>query len=105
MYLSQGAKDPKNSIEYCHKAMEVMEKIGTCESRFLKNGRPCYTTMGFRYEEDQNYQKAIEYYIKGLDDFENCHGIDNDKYYLLAKTIAYIILYLSWENTKFIIVS
>lgn len=86
--LSLDAKDQKSSIEYCLKAMEVMEKIGTCESRFLKDGRPCYSTMGFRYEENQNYQKAIDYYIKGLNDIENCHGTDNEMFYFYARTIA-----------------
>jgi len=100
MYLSQGAKDTKNSIEYCHKAMEVMEQIGTCESKFLKNGRPCYTTMGFRYEEDRNYQKAIECYIKGLDNIENCQGIDNDNYISLAKTIATLYSIYLADNTN-----
>ena len=43
---------------------------------------------GFRYEEDQNYQKAIDYYIKGLNDIENCHGTDDEMFYFFARTIA-----------------
>lgn len=100
MYLSQGAKDQKSSIDYCHKAMEVMEQIGTCESKFLKNGRPCYTTMGFRYEEDRNYQKAIECYIKGLENIENCQGTDNNNYISLAKTIATLYSIYLADNTN-----
>ena len=88
LFLSQDAKDQESSIKYCLKAMDVMERIGTCESRFLKDGRPCYSTMGFRYEENQNYQKAIDYYIKGLNDIENCHGTDDEMFYFFARTIA-----------------
>ena len=88
LFLSQDAKDQESSIKYCLKAMDVMEKIGTCESRFLKDGRPCYSTMGFRYKENQNYQKAIGYFIKGLNDIENCHGTDNEMFYFHARTIA-----------------
>lgn len=100
MYLSQDAKDQKSSIEYCHKAMEIMEQIGTCDSRFLKDGRPYYLTMGFRYEEDRNYQKAIEYYIKGLEYIENCQGVDNDNYISLAKTISTLYSIYLADNTN-----
>jgi tetratricopeptide (TPR) repeat protein len=100
MYLSQGAKDTKNSIEYCHKAMEVMEQIGTCESKFMENGKPFYEVMGFRYEEDKNYLKAIEYYIKGLENIENCQGSDNDNYISLAKTIGTLYSIYLADNTN-----
>ena len=100
MCLSQDAKDQKSSIEYCHKAMEVMEQIGTCESKFMKNGRPYYEMMGFRYSEDKNYLKAIEYYIKGLDDIENCQGADNDNYISLAKTISSLYSIYLADNTN-----
>ena len=100
MFLSQDAKDQKSSIEYCHKAMAVMERIGTCESRFRENGRPYYEMLAFRYEEDKNYLKATEYYAKGLEDIENCQGDDNDNYISLAEKIGTIFSIYLADNTK-----
>lgn len=103
MFLSQDAKNQKSSIEYCHKAMDVMERIGTCESRFMKNGRSYYEMLAFRYEEDKNYLKATEYYIKGLENVENCQGIDNDNYISLAKTISTLYSIYLADNTNSIL--
>lgn len=88
MYLSQGAKDQKTSIEYCLKAMDVMEKIGTCESKISGFGWPYYENLAYRFRQDNNYEKVIEYEIKGLEDLQNCRGINNEEYYSLARTIA-----------------